>query len=138
MLDGFPVFGFQVAYYVPNASADLLFEFHLVARRRFSSEQFMSFRLRRPFAVVVDDGIPQYPVEPCHNTLLVPELDSMFESLYICQLENVFRSGRLTDPSRDEAKELRVMCSNPTQNCTLSRIVLANFTGCRIHFTAPL
>jgi hypothetical protein len=62
---------------------------------------------------MVDDGIPQDAVEPCHNALLITKLGTMFQGLHVGRLEDVFCRGRLTDASRDEAKELRVMCGNP-------------------------
>src|ERR1700733_9378677 len=126
MLDRFPVFGLQVANHIADARADPLFEFRFVACGSFSPEQLVSFRAGGPSAVMVDDGVSQDAVEPCHNALLVTELGTMLQGFHVGRLKDIFRCGGFTDASRDEAKELRVMCSNPPQNRTLSRIMLMN------------
>ena len=59
-------------------------------------------------SVMVDDGIPENPIEPGNRAFLVADLLSSLERLDECGLKDVFGRLPASDPGLEESKKLIV------------------------------
>lgn len=59
--------------------------------------------------VMIDHGVAQDPVEPCHDTLFITHLAAPLQALHKRRLQDVFRGSPGFDPRLEEREELAVM-----------------------------
>lgn len=97
-LDCCPVFRPEISYYLPNACAGLLLQLRLTGFFPIGGKLLNHSQAYRRSPVVIDNRIPQDPVEPRYGTLRITQLSPMFESLEIGRLQNVLGCLWVAEP----------------------------------------
>ncbi len=112
-----PIFRLERPNHCADAGTQIRFNFCLVGQRSFRRELLVGAAASIIPSVVIDQGVPQHPVEPSDDAFRILDLLALFERARVSRLKNVLGRCRIPNSAREEIEKLRSMLQKLRKGC---------------------